>query len=103
MGGDQRISAADQAAIDAFADGLLAATTVPIRFELDALGAVALLGALQLVLRHPELGGEVSEFYRDLARDIQEQLPASLAGVAAAGWRTSCDAQPSDVVSRDRG
>lgn len=45
-----------------------------VYLEIDAFSAFALVGTMQLALRHPGNVGHVAERMRDLARSIQEML-----------------------------
>jgi len=83
-----QLGAVDKGDLDTFCEAVLSQGNTVVRIDLDALGAMALLGALQLVLRHPLLGGGVGQMYRDLAAEIEAQLPKVLRPLAAKGWNS---------------
>ena len=64
-----------------------------VMMRLPGIEAFQLLSALQLVLRHPEIGEHFRKTLTVLARALQERLSLTptLAAMAEAGWRTQHD------------
>lgn len=67
------------------------------RLELDTLSAFVLLGALQLVLRHPLINEEAGGILRGLAVHLQQSLPPELGEMADLGWDPQFDARVESV------
>lgn len=80
------LDSSEQAQLEAFVAGAGLHGRDLVRLELDALGALSLLGALQLVCRHPAMARGLASYYRELGDEIAEQLPECLRPIAAAGW-----------------
>lgn len=62
-----------------------------MQLKLDVLSAFALLGALQLVLRHPLINEEAGNILRNLAVSLQQALPRELGEMADLGWDPQFD------------
>jgi hypothetical protein len=61
----------------------------PLKLEMDPAVALALLGHLQLALRHPAVGGATTEIVRGIAKVLEDHLSQGgpeLKALAQAGW-----------------
>lgn len=76
---------------------IAAAKGVFLTIELDAPQSVALLGQLQLALRHPNNQGPSAARMRELAQSIEgglKVLGPAVAELCAMGWQPEHDASP---------
>lgn len=94
---------ADMAIVDAMAEAATAAIDEEwrVQLQLETLSAFALLGALQLVLRHPLLGGEAAVVLRRIAWELQAALPRDLGEMADLGWDPNFDAMAEPIFEGD--
>lgn len=72
-----------------------------LHLELDTLSAFCVLGAFQLVLRHPMLGGEAAVVLRRIANELQAALPRDLGEMADLGWDPNLDAIAEPLYESD--
>lgn len=68
------ITAAKREAIVRRAAEAMGAMTEPVRFELDPVLAVGLVGQLQIAFRHPGNKGETRQRLEQFVRDLIERL-----------------------------
>lgn len=76
------------------AEELRQANSPYLSLELTAENAMAFLGMLQLVLRHPELPESMTEVAREIADTIECQLIScgpAVREVCRMGWDPNCD------------
>ena len=77
-------------------DEMLARNSSSLQLELTAIEAIALIGQLQLALRHPANRGPAAELIRTLAKALEEFLskcgPAT-AEICRRGWDPEHDVE----------
>jgi hypothetical protein len=66
-------------------------TAGPVRLELGALEAVAIVGQVQLALRHPRNRGESTKIARAFIEQIRRQVPEGLQRNIDAGFNPEMD------------
>jgi hypothetical protein len=66
-------------------------TAAPVKLELSALEAVAIVGQIQLALRHPANRGESTKIARAFIEEVRRQVPEGLQRNIDAGFNPKFD------------